>query len=188
MMRALYPFATFVVSFGCLVQSPSLAWSQGERGEVGATPAPTPVVSDQLPLRSSEPSASPSASPTKDPLADLPKTGVLSEVGTGGGGKGIPTWTNESLDSDAVSAPVTGSISRKGQKDWNLAVANNTEKDSFSVTVRVYQLNKSNSTVKSDTFSYSLKPGAREDRTVAGSGSAVGARVVLENIRRLNSK
>lgn len=126
---------------------------------------------------------------TEDPIAKLPKSGVIaSTLPAGGfGKKGYSTWTDTDIEGKKT-APISASVSRVDSKNWNLKVTNNSEEDTFSVSIKVDQVGKSGSSVKSDSFSYSLKPKESVDRPVVGAQNASGAQVVLENFKRLNSK
>lgn len=142
---------------------------------IRATPVPAPV-------------ATPYPTPTKKP--QLPKSGVLSSISSGNRGEstaapwGLTSGTGSAESkSDSVS-PISGSVSRLDQKTWN-AVVVNSAKVPYSASLAVEQLGQRGNVVKSDSFSYTMKPGAKETRTVSAASTSVSARLVLRSWKKL---
>jgi len=123
--------------------------------------APTPVVS-----------------PT-DKKKEFPKSGVLSMVVPQGFGRtGISTISSPDLENDELP-PIAGSVRRSGADSWIAKVSNNTE-DSYSTSIRINQLSETGSIIKSDSFSYTLKPKGSVERTFSALASSKGAQLILE--------
>ena len=112
---------------------------------------------------------------------DLPTSGNLStSIKSGAAEAENPQpFGGEDVSGDIV-APITGSVSRLSRDTWIMKVFNNT-KDEYSVDVDVIQLNTSGSTVKTDSFSYRLKPGESEEESIS---TGLGARDAELNLRR----
>lgn len=116
----------------------------------------------------------------EDP-SKLPSSGNLStSLKSGAAVAEIPEpFGGDDISGDRL-APITGSVSRATRDSWSMKVFNNT-KDEYSVDVDVFQLNTSGQTVKTDSFSYNLKPGASEQEKLS---AGIGARDAELNLRR----
>lgn len=147
---------------------------------------------DHRPSREAPPSTAvnaPAAHATETPKPEkkMPKSGVIASTIPGGYGRqGFPTWSDADIQGKEAP-PISGSVSRVGQKDWKLVVVNNSE-DHYSCSIKVAQITRSGSTAKSDSFTLSLKAGERVERPVSGSESAVGATVILESFKKTAAK
>ena len=117
---------------------------------------------------------------------ELPREGSLSFSGGMGGETGIGVAMPWGSDNEG-SAPITGSVSKSGPDTWMMRVFNNSE-EPYSVSLKVLQFNPQGTQVKSDSFSYTLKPGQKAERSVsAGSGSTRGE-LKLESWKNLGEK
>ena len=117
---------------------------------------------------------------------ELPQKGVLSTTVT-------KSYKNAKLDipwgsTDAVGggvSPITGSVSRFSEKEWLVKVFNNSDKR-YSFNVKVTQYSDRGSQVKSDSFSYTLKPKESVDRKLSRSSGARDAQLSLEGWKALD--
>lgn len=117
----------------------------------------------------------------------LPKSGSLS-VSTSGGQSGVSApspWG----DGDVIggSSPISGSVSRVDGATWKLFIQNSSD-DTYTANVEVVQKNDRGSRVKGDSFSYTLKPKAKESRTIASAVNASSAELNLRNWRNLSQE
>lgn len=157
----------------------------GDNGEE-SDPTPEPTKAKPTPVASLAKS-SPSASATPDEMAKLSKQGILaSTVGGQYGTARQGTWADVDTAGES-KAPISASISRQGGSGWKLAVYNNGE-NAYSFSVRVVQLTQGGSKAKTDSFTFSLKPGERAERQMSSGSGAVGAQVVLESYKRLKAR
>lgn len=97
---------------------------------------------------------------------DLPKSGVLSASGAGGprGWNLSEPWGGVDAQG-AERSPISGSVSRQNDREWVMRLFNNSE-DPYAVTVQVKLFGSTGGALRSETFSYSLKPGASADRVI----------------------
>jgi hypothetical protein len=159
----------------------------GDEMQPLANPRPKPTPIKRAPAAAATPTLTPSASPTPDEMAKLPKSGVLASTEGGQYGKSTnTTWSDVDISGDKM-APLSASVSRVGTEEWRLRVFNN-GKNSYSFTVRVVQLTQSLSTSKSDSFTFSLKPGESAERTVRTGSGATGAKVILDSYKKLKTR
>jgi hypothetical protein len=116
----------------------------------------------------------------EDP-SKLPPSGNLStSLKSGAAEAEVPEpFGGEDISGEGL-APITGSVSRVTQDSWSMKVFNNT-KDEYSVDLDVFQLNMQGQTVKTDSFSYRLKPGTSEQEKIS---AGIGARDAELNLRR----
>ena len=122
----------------------------------------------------------------KDPNKGLPKHGVLSSTYTAGDqSMSVDVWAKKGAAVDAVS-PISGSVSRVSDKQWQMKVYNNTD-DSFNADVRVKQINSRGNVIKTDSFSLRLKPKESTDRVIAGLSAAADAQLELVSWKRIVS-
>lgn len=98
---------------------------------------------------------------------DLPRSGSLSSSISGiHDSRAIPgPWGGVDVKGETAS-PITGSVSKISANKWQMRVFNNSE-DSYSVSLAVHQYNRVGTKIKSDSFSYSLRPGASAERTLS---------------------
>ena len=119
----------------------------------------------------------------------LPKSGVLSSVGNGLAGGGLvygDPWGGLDAGGDELP-PISGGVSRAGTS-WKAKVKNNTT-DKYSVNVELLQMTKTRSTLKTDSFSAVLAPGASVERTFLSATSVVGgAELRLVSWKNLSPK
>jgi hypothetical protein len=103
-----------------------------------------------------------SAEEQKNRKKGLANEGVLSQTHNGGTAAAdvdVPWGTDVLKDKPA---PIAGSVSRVGAREWVMKLINNTE-DTYSVSVEVVQtcrdvcLTKGVTKIKSDNYSYTLK-------------------------------
>jgi hypothetical protein len=121
----------------------------------------------------------------EDPYKDLPKSGLLSgtySLETDSTAVSEP-WGNTGSAANSNS-PITGSVSRISKQQWKASVFNNSE-DSFSVSVKVKQIDSRGSVVKSDYFSASLKPKNSAERQFSSASSALNAELELLSWKKL---
>lgn len=122
-----------------------------------------------------------SASAQLEDPSKLPSSGNLStSLKSGAAVAEIPEpFGGDDISGDRL-APITGSVSRATRDSWSMKVFNNTQ-DEYSVDVDVLQLNTGGQTVKTDSFSYHLKPGHSEQEMIS---AGIGARDAELNLRR----
>ena len=198
--RFLKSAAVLVLGSGLLC---SFAYAQDLSGDETEVVVPAPTVAPGIrkqppPRRVKAPGAVPTqaaaASPTPDEMAKMPKSGVLaSTIGGEFGASNANTWSDVDLSGES-KPPLSASVARVGSAgQWKLRVFNN-GKNAYSFTVKVVQLTRNSDTTKpgtpsrSDSFTFSLKPGESAERMVPGGSGAAGAKVVLESYRRLKMR
>lgn len=118
----------------------------------------------------------------------LPKSGILSSsVSTGAVTNNIPqTWGSDS-DTSGTEAPIAGSVSRMNPSSWQMKVFNQS-KDTYSINVSVIQRDDRGSQVKTDSYSYTLKPGQNESRTVSAGNNSTNAVLELRSFTNLSER
>ncbi len=174
-------FLVFALS-GLLLTISAVAQGRTGRSPEGIEPAREKAAETQIPT----PTATLTEEEKKE--ANLPKNGVLSVTGDGGyGAVSVPGFVDPDLQGKEMPL-ISGSVVRSGRKEWVASVFNNSKESEYHVAIRVRQLGKGNSTIKSDSFSVSLKPGERSERRIGGSENAVGAELSLESWRKLSTK
>lgn len=113
-----------------------------------------------------------------------PAAGLLSASKRGDRTTVVETsWSSEAGESGS-SAPIAGSVSKVGAREWKMHVANNTE-DPYSVDLSVQQIGKNGSVVKTDHFSYRLSAGQKIERLIPAALSSTDARLVLGKWKNL---
>ena len=118
----------------------------------------------------------------------LPKSGNLStSLKSGAASAEVPEPFGGEDISGEKEAPITGSVSRTSRDAWTVKVFNNT-KDEYSVDLDVIQVNMSGATVKTDSFSYRLKPGQSEEEKVSTGIGARDAELNLRNWKNLSKQ
>jgi hypothetical protein len=116
---------------------------------------------------------------------ELPKSGSLStSISTRNRNSTsvAEPWGGVNIQGKDAS-PISGSVS-KTQKGYVARMFNNSE-DTYSVSVRVVQLGKNDNTLKTDSFSMTLKPGQSMERPVSAAPGVFSADLKLENWRKL---
>ncbi len=116
----------------------------------------------------------------------LPRSGSLStSISTGAVNQKIPdVWGGVDGKDEA---PIAGSVSRLNPSTWQMKVFNNS-KDTYSANLGVVQRNSRGSVVKSDSFSYTLRPNQSESRTIAAGLNATEAALDLRSFKNLSQK
>lgn len=117
---------------------------------------------------------------------ELPKSGVLAQTrssGTGASSVDVP-WGSDVMKDKAP--PITGSVSRLGARDWSLKVFNNTD-DVYSASLEVLQFAKGGKRLKSDNYSYTLKPKERVERKFIANQGVVDCALNLSKWKNLSS-
>ncbi len=119
---------------------------------------------------------------------DLPKSGTLStSISTGSVASQIPgVWGGVNAMGDDP-APIAGSVSRSSANSWEMKIFNQSE-DTYSVNLAVIQTNDRGSQVRSDSFSYTLKPKQSESRSLPAGTGAVTASLDLRSFKNLSEK
>ncbi len=120
---------------------------------------------------------------------ELPKSGSLSMSGSFGGGKVVmePAWGSDTDSSADAGAPISGSVARLNERNWEARIINNSKK-SYAVDLEMLQYDQKGSTVKRDSFSYTLKPGQTQARTVSASLNSTAAELKLSKWKSLGDK
>jgi hypothetical protein len=116
----------------------------------------------------------------------LPSSGSLStSISTGAVDRKIPdVWGG--VDSKD-EAPIAGSVSRLNPSTWQMKVFNNSS-DTYSANLGVVQRNSRGSVVKTDSFSYTLRPNQSESRTISAGLNATEAALDLRSFKNLSQK
>lgn len=115
---------------------------------------------------------------------ELPNSGTLSEtrnVGTSGSFVPAP-WGDDVLSEE--EPPIGGSVSRLNAREWIMKVVNNT-KDTYSVSLQLVQLARGSKPLKSDYYSYTLKPGASAERKFTTNQTVVDCALKLTKWKNL---
>ena len=122
----------------------------------------------------------------KDPNKGLPKSGLLSSTyNSGYQAKSIDVWSRKG-ESVEKSEPLSGSVSRGSDSQWKVKIFNNSE-DSFDANIRVRQINSKGSVIKTDSFSFRLKPKGASERSVFALSSSADAQMELVSWKRIGS-
>jgi hypothetical protein len=128
---------------------------------------------------------SPAVAAPKEKEKDLPKSGNLStSVTSGAASSTFPDPFGGVGIADEDSAPITGSVSRIDEDTWRMRVFNNSQ-DVYSVNLGVKQRDDRGATVKTDNFSYTLKPGASAEQTIQSASGAMEADLDLRSYRKV---
>lgn len=119
---------------------------------------------------------------------ELAPGGMLAGTAvTGGrGSMGSPWGTDDKFEASAV-APITASITRINDREWQLTVTNNSE-DKFRVSLQLEQFANLNRRVKTDHYSYSLNAKQTVQRRVPAHPQSAQAQVKLRKWDRTKSK
>lgn len=120
---------------------------------------------------------------SKDKAA-LAKSGTLSSSIDAGFAdtKAAEPWGGDAIGAQA--APISGSVSRLNQREWGLYILNESE-DKYRLHVEVAQYSKTGRKIKGDSFSYTLKPGAKVQRTVRSAQGTQRADLKLKSWKNL---
>lgn len=123
--------------------------------------------------------------PTPTPL---PQRGLLSRSSTFGySTKTTPgVWGAEGAPSESGS-PITGSISKKSDREWVARLFNNSE-DIYVVSVEVKQMNAQGKRERSDSFSARLGPNESAERSLSATARTVDAQLELRSWKNLSEK
>ena len=123
----------------------------------------------------------------QDP-SKLPSSGNLStSLKSGAASAEVPEpFGGDDISGDQL-APITGSVSRATRDSWSMKVFNNTQ-DEYSVDLDVFQLNMAGQTVKTDSYSYRLKPGSSEQEMISAGIGARDAELNLRHYRNLSQE
>jgi hypothetical protein len=118
----------------------------------------------------------------------LPKSGLLAVSSVSGASTSVTgdLFGGEDIFGD-VKAPITGSISRRGEDAWRFSVSNNSQ-DRYSVNIDVVQKNDSLSKVAFASYSYTLSPGQTAGQDVRAALGAMRAELHLRSYRNLTTK
>ena len=118
----------------------------------------------------------------------LPKSGTLSaSVSSGGATNAVPGAWGADENGWNGAAPITGSVSRMNPSTWKMFVINESE-DEYSVNLSVVQRDQRGTQVKSDSYSYTLKPKQSESRSVSSATNSVSASLELRSFKNLSDK
>ncbi|RMG40378.1 MAG: hypothetical protein D6719_11095 [Candidatus Dadabacteria bacterium] len=115
----------------------------------------------------------------------LPPSGTLASTVGGGYGDArvdIP-WGSDAKG----GAPISGSVSRAADGKWLMKVFNNSE-DIYDVNLEVVQYDSRGRKIKSDHFTYRLKPGGSEERIVSGRSNTKNAALRLNGWKKISTK
>lgn len=118
----------------------------------------------------------------------LPKSGLLAVSSVSGASTSVTgdLFGGEDIFGE-VKAPITGSISRRGEDTWRFSVSNNSQ-DRYSVNIDVVQKNDSLSRVAFASYSYTLSPGQTSGQDVRAALGAMRAELHLRSYRNLTTK
>ena len=123
----------------------------------------------------------------KEKKRELTKSGVLAQThssGTTGTGVEVPWGTDVLKDKPA---PISGSVSRVGVRDWSMKLFNNSE-DTYSASVEVVQMTRGGKRLKSDHYSYTLKAKQSAERKFSTNQSVTDCALNLTKWKNLSSK
>lgn len=124
----------------------------------------------------------------KKPERKLPKSGLLSVSSVSGASSSV---TGDLFGGDDLfggeRAPITGSVSRSGESNWNFSVSNNST-DRYSINVDLIQKNELGSTVKFSSYSYTLRPGQSDGGSAQAGLNASKAELHLRSYRNLSER
>ncbi len=118
---------------------------------------------------------------------ELPSSGTLSQTRTAGtSGSFVPApWGDDVLSDEAP--PIGGSVSRVGARDWVMKVVNNT-KDTYTVSLELVQLGRGSKPLKSDYYSYTLKPEAKVERKFSTNQNVADCALKLTKWKNVSKK
>ena len=121
-----------------------------------------------------------------DPNKGLPKSGTLSSTYNAGfQAKSVDVWSRKG-ESIEAAAPLSGSVSKGSASQWKMKIYNNSD-DSFDANVRVRQTNAKGLAIKTDSFSYRLKPKSSNERSISAVAGSVDAQLDLVSWKRIPS-
>lgn len=118
---------------------------------------------------------------------ELPKSGSLSSTISGvHGSRNVPgPWGGSSARTEDKAAPISGSVSKVSAREWRARIFNNSE-DTYSVNLAVHQFDRNDKKIKSDSFSYTLKPGQSVDRPISALATTEQCSLDLLSWKKLN--
>jgi len=104
-----------------------------------------------------------------------PQRGILASTSDRGyGTQSNPAqWGGMELEGKNTPA-VTASVARGARSNWDLKVFNNSE-DIYTVTIALEQLDKAGARLNVDSFTFSLKAGQKQSRSVPATLRSTGA-------------
>jgi hypothetical protein len=118
----------------------------------------------------------------------LPRSGSLSQTISGVHGSRAVSEPWGGTDTQGKDQPpISGSVSRISPTRWVMRIFNNSS-DAYSVDLSVVQLNRQGNKIKSDSFSYSLKPGQTAERDIAASSLTEQCSLDLRSWKKLGGK
>ena len=121
------------------------------------------------------------------PTPELPKSGSLSSTVSGVYDSRVVPGPWGGVDpSGESSSPISGSVSRVSANKWVMKVFNNSD-DTYSVNLAVHQFNLTGSKIKSDSFSYNLKPGESAQRDITSLAQTEQCSLDLVSWRKIGS-
>lgn len=127
----------------------------------------------------------------KDKSAEAPKSGVLSRtMDTGYQSTNVDMpwgWEQEGPEGKVAGGepPISGSVSKISAREWVMRVFNNSA-DAYSVNLRVQQRDTRGAVLKTDSFSYALKPGEGAERKISSYPNTADAQLSLVSWRKLS--
>lgn len=108
--------------------------------------------------------------PTRKPLK-LPRSGVLATtIVTGGSSVQTDAPWGTAKQAVNMQAPVLGAVSKK-EGNWMVKISNTSKDRTLNVNLELAQYNLNGQKVKSDPFSYSLRPGEVVERPVRAASN-----------------
>lgn len=128
------------------------------------------------------------AAPAEKKEKELPKSGTLSTSATSGSvNSKVPDVWGSDNDSKESAAPISGSVSKSDASNWEMKVFNDSD-DTYSVNLSVIQKNERGAQVKTDAYSYTLKPKQSERRKITAGVGATSASLDLRSFNNLTKK
>jgi hypothetical protein len=117
---------------------------------------------------------------------EFPKSGTLSSSAASGYGSRAVNLPFGGIDvAGTEAAPVSGSISKLGRDQYVARLFNNTKDEPISVSAEIVQVNSSGGRVRADSFSTTLAPGQKYERTVTAAGNVADVQLALRNWKSL---
>lgn len=128
------------------------------------------------------------AAPEAPVAKELPQSGDLAASLSGGFGRRQLEEPWGGVDERGEDrSPITGSISKRGTREWVMRVFNNSA-EPYSVQLQVNMFGRTGGKTKSDTFSYTLKPQSSVERTLVAPTGTEEARLSLLGWKNLAPK
>jgi hypothetical protein len=174
----------FLCAFAFVVIWPAVVLTQStgvyNKRESSGTVAPPKRVAPVV--------VAPANTPTPPKETPLPQQGVLSSTSLSGttGTRRDGQW-GDTNPMSKDKPPVSASLSRLNNQLWLLRLFNNSE-EAYSVDLQVVQYNAKGTKIKSDSFSYYLRAGQKEDRKITGMFNTARADVLLTGWSKPDAK